>query len=140
MIKMPVPKEIRQYETKFIGPLTARQTVCLGIAAPLVILICYLLCSKLGMQWKYAMYCSTPVIIVCMAFTTKPYGVKFEKYAFDYIVDNFIAPPKRKYETENYYQKISRPYVGPTSIKTNSKGKSSNKKKNQRRSRHKYIV
>ena len=33
MIEREIPKDIKGYEPKFIGPLTFRQTICMGLAA-----------------------------------------------------------------------------------------------------------
>lgn len=145
MIKIPVPKEIRQYETKLVGPFTARQTVCLVIGAllsgGLALLLKY--GFNMAVTWEYFI----PIIVICMAFTAKPYGQKFEDYALDFIIDNFISPPKRKYATENYYQKISKPYIDPNpQIELDEKGKPIKKKKAKqqkkktKKSVYKYIM
>ena len=39
MIEVKIPKEITQYEAKFVGPFTLRQTICIGICLPACITI-----------------------------------------------------------------------------------------------------
>jgi hypothetical protein len=145
MVKIKIPKEIRQYETKLVGPFTARQTVCLVIAAllsgGLAIVLKY--GFNMAISWDYFI----PIIVICMAFTAKPYGQKFEDYALDFIIDNFFAPPKRKYTTENYYQKISKPYIDPNPVvELDEKGKPIKKKKKKqskpkkKKSMYKFIA
>ena len=142
MIKIPVPKEIRQYETKLLGPFSARQTVCLAIGAVLSIGLLLLQKYLFGTEPTDGMGPCVLVIGVCMLFTAKFYGLKFEEYIVTYIYDNFLSPPKRKYETENYYQKISKPYT-PIKMKNgkqvieDEKKKKKNEKKIIKRTKQK---
>lgn len=139
MIRMPVPKEIRKYETKLIGPLTSRQFICLMIASLLTGSICYLLHTKYELNMNLIMTVLIPIGGICGAFASKPYGMKFENYIFNYIIDNFLAPAKRKFSSENYYSKITKPYVEIVYDKKGKPIKPKVEKKKKIKSKYKYI-
>lgn len=103
MITIRIPKEIRQYEAKFVGPFTMRQTICLGIGLP----ICILLYNGLHpfISRDLMGFCLLlPAAAIFLFGWVKPYGMKFEQFFFLAFINNFIAPRRRKYITVNRHE------------------------------------
>lgn len=103
MIDIRIPKEIRQYEAKFVGPFTMRQTICIGIGLP----ICILLYNGLHpfVSRDLMGFCLLlPAAAIFLFGWVKPYGMKFEQFFFSAAINNFIAPRRRKYITVNRYE------------------------------------
>ncbi len=101
MIEIRVPKDIRKYKTKIVGPFTARNIVGLGIG---------LACGGLS----FAILKSAPSdvkLFVVMIFAIPGiligwanfYGMPFEEYAKVAIINNFLTPQKILYKTKNEF-------------------------------------
>lgn len=103
MIERPIPKDIKEYEPKFIGPLTLRNTVCIGLGALVSIPIGIML-SKVFVNEIAILVAG----IICVPFIAcgfkKIYGIPFEKFALMYIRTQLLVPKNRKYEVHNYYK------------------------------------
>lgn len=102
MIEIEIPKDIRKYESKFIGPFTLRQTICVGIAAACSITI-YNTVGKLLIQDMRAPLCFIAAAPALLAGWYKPYGLPLEKFLKVIIVTMILAPTKRLYKTANIY-------------------------------------
>lgn len=104
-IEIKIPKEITQYEAKFVGPFTLRQTVCVGICMPTCIGIYNGLSPLLGSNTA-GYFCILPAGAAFLFGWYKPYGMKFEQFVRSAFINNVLAPNKRKYRTENLYDNI----------------------------------
>lgn len=102
MIQVEIPKDIRKYESKLIGPLTTRQTICFVIAAAIAIFL-YVFVGK---------YVTTDVLffIIFVAVSpallcgwVKPYGMACEQFVATAFVSLVLSPKIRKYQTQNFF-------------------------------------
>ena len=103
MIELKITKEIGDYEPKFIGPFTLRQSICIAVGAP----ICYFIYKTLSpiMTADVAgFFCAIPGGIAALFGWVKPYGMKTEKFIQSVFVNMFLAPTNRRYKTENYHE------------------------------------
>lgn len=103
MIDIRIPKEVRQYEAKFVGPLTKRQTICAAIGLPICVGIYNVLKPYVSVD-IIGFFLLVPAAIILLFGWVKPYGMKFEQFFFSALRDNFIAPQKRVYVTVNQHK------------------------------------
>lgn len=140
MIEIKIPKEIKRYEARAIGPFTLRQTLCLLVCLPCCIGLYLLLSPYVGTDIA-GVFVFIPAGIAYLFGWYKPYGMKFEKYMQTVFVSSFLAPSKRVYRTENFYEKVLKEIEKEESAASfNSSGKSSvkNKTKKYRRSKEAF--
>ena len=105
MIEVDIPSDICKYETKFIGPFTLRQTICVSVAL-VTVFPAYLFLSHYFIQKVSLLLCmiaSTPFILCGFV---KPYDMPFEKYVKVIFNSVFLYPTKRKYIIKNIYEGI----------------------------------
>ena len=99
MIEIEIPKDVRDYETKLLGPFTTRQLICAVCMAVLCILTYKGASSILGEESSLKIFFP---IVVAIPFGligwVKPYGMKFEKFAKSVFVSMFLSPAKRVYK------------------------------------------
>lgn len=107
MINIRIPKEIRNYETKFVGPLTMRQTICVAIGL-IVCVFVYNICKAFIPRDLMLFILIFPAAAIFCFGWVKPYGMKFEQFFFSAVRNNFIAPRKRKYKTVNTHAEMLR--------------------------------
>ena len=102
MIEVQIPKDVSVYESPLVGPLTARQTVCVAITAA-VEYAYYMVIKSLGLNLSMdATICiglifAIPILYMAVG---KPYGMKPETYIYHYLIPSLIAPKDRPYETK----------------------------------------
>ena len=97
MIETKMPKDIRSYKTKFIGPFTMRQILCIAIMAAVDIILYILVIQPLKLPMEFIVYGLIFVDVPIGAFGwIEPQGIPLEKYLIDVILRSFIAPAKRK--------------------------------------------
>lgn len=125
-IEIEIPKDITKYESKLIGPLTTRQTVCLVPGIGLGILVFNVLKPYLSQEMLIGVVMITSLPFLLCGFY-KPYSMPFEKFIKSVFISMFIAPAKRKYITVNVYDEINNLNNFPS--KNNSKNKNINKNK-----------
>lgn len=88
MIEVQVPKDVSTYESPLIGPLTARQAVCVAAAAA-VEYIYYLVISTLKLNLTMntivclGMVFAVPILYMAIG---KPYGMRPETYIYYYFI------------------------------------------------------
>lgn len=111
-IEIEMTKEIGNYEPKFIGPFTIRQTVCLSIAAPVCILI-YITLSPILTGDVAGFFCIIPAAIAAAFGWLKPYGMKAEEFVRSIFINIVVAPSNRKYIITNECDVISDTYIPP---------------------------
>lgn len=100
MIEIKVPKEVRAYKEKIIGPFTLRQIVSGLITFPIIIPLFMYLLPRVGQQ--VASYISMAIggPLLLIGFYEKN-GQPFEKYLIQIILFYFVLPPKRTYLIQN---------------------------------------
>lgn len=102
-IEVSIPKEIRNYESKLVGPFSARKIVCLSVAIVGSVGM-YQLQKIMGLERPSGMPCFLGALPGAI-FIFKPYGMKMEKFLKAAFIDNFIAPKNRIYKVENQLSK-----------------------------------
>ena len=93
MIEAKVPKDIRVYETKLVGPLTGRELVCSVLMLTSAIITYNICCTVFDMSLDMFVYVG---IIACLPFAAlgwyKPHGMRMETYIQRVAMYNAIAP------------------------------------------------
>jgi len=120
MIEREIPKDIRKYESKFVGPFTLRQTICVVIAA-VCSLLTYNTVGKLFIQDVRAFLCFVSAVPGVAFGWIKPYGMSLENFLQVVIITMFLAPTKRVYKTINLHD-----------IKTSAENNAEKKEKQRR--------
>ena len=98
MVEVTMPRDIREYKPKIIGPFTLRQIICVSIgaayAAPIAIIIPVPPMMKLliGILLMLPMFVSGWVEI---------FGMTFEQYIIYYVKNRVLKPKTRVYSTES---------------------------------------
>ena len=102
MIELEVPKDIRKYETKLIGPFTTRQFICFIIAVGIAAGFYYLLHSYLERDLLFFLIIVLDIpAVLCGWF--KPYGMTFENFIRTALKTTVLSPAVRKYVIENKF-------------------------------------
>lgn len=103
MIEIDIPKDIREYDSKLVGPFTTRQTICL-VAGGAVAFAVYSLIKNIELPSDAQLIITGIFIIPFILFGWfKPYGMALEQFLKVALISNFIAPAKRIYEVNNMY-------------------------------------
>lgn len=97
-IEKEIPKDIRQYETKLIGPFTARQIFSLAPAIGLGLTAYFGLENYLIVDIRLFIVTLIAVPFILIGWY-KPYGLPFEKFVKTAFISLVVAPPFRKYKT-----------------------------------------
>ena len=104
---IPVPRDLTRVKSKIIFNLTKRQIICFGIAA-LIGVPSFFLIKSMGSTSLAAM---SMIIIMIPMFLLAMYerdGQPLEVIAKHFIETKFIRPKVRPYQTDNYYDVLSR--------------------------------
>lgn len=97
MIETMVPKDVRKYETKILGPLTARNAIAVGVACLFDFILWKTIIGPLNVPPNFIMYILILVDVPILAIGfIQMQGLPFEKYMKSYIRNVFIMPKKRK--------------------------------------------
>lgn len=104
MIEININKDVGSYEAKLIWQFTARQTICVAIAAPLCWFI-YKHASPVLSGDAAGFLMLIPAAIAFLFGWRKPYGMPMEKFIESVFVNMVLAPSHRKYKTENVHEK-----------------------------------
>lgn len=99
MIETKVPKDIRRYKTKLIGPFSTRQLICFAVAVVVDILVYLCILGPLELSLNTVIYVIIFLDIPIFAFIFEPMGVPMEIYLKNVMVKSFIYPAKRKVKT-----------------------------------------
>lgn len=134
MIEMEIPKDIRKYESKLIGPFSTRQTVCV-VAAGVFALILGKGFTFLPTDMKYMLIGVLCVPILAFGWI-KPYGMKLEQFLSTAITTTLLSPKKRLYMTNNIYMSRAKP-IGMVTL--NPPKKKKDKKEKPRAKSAEYI-
>lgn len=107
MVEVHVPKEINQYESKLLGPLTSRQLIVCLIFGPIIVFFFNLVYQNTN-SIETAVPVILPFAVIAGLFGwVKPYGMKFEVFLRSVFINVVIAPSKRLYVTNNYHEQFS---------------------------------
>lgn len=132
IIEVQVPKDISEYESTLIGPLTSRQTICFAAAA-IVEFLYYNAIQMLdiGLDMN-ALLCigimlAAPILYMAIG---KPYGMRPETYIYYYLLPMVLSKKDRPYETKLTYDAIldALEIQEPTPNKAKSEPKNKKKK------------
>lgn len=129
MIEIPIPKDVRKYEAKLVGPFTTRQLFCFIGAAAISYIAYKAIGSTLGSE-STLMVCgllASPLLILGWY---KPYGMPFEKFFQSAFISTVLAPRHRKYKTKNAYKGATLQFT-PLSTKEYKKRLAKEKKEYQ---------
>lgn len=102
-IEIHINKDVGSYDAKLIGPFTARQSICIAVAAP----ICWLIYKSLSpvITPDAAGFVTAIPAAVAWAFGwLKPYGMRTEKFVQSVFINMVLAPTHRKYKTVNAHE------------------------------------
>lgn len=106
MIEIVIPKDIRKYEAKLIGPFTARQILFGSIAVVLDIVVYKLSAGVIGST--SAFYLCFAIALPFIAMMKKIYGMWPEQFLKSTFISMCLAPRHRLYKIRNIYTKGSR--------------------------------
>lgn len=95
-VEVRVPKDIRKYKTKIIGPFTMRQLICLVCAGAVDLLAYGTILSELHLDREITFYALILVDLPILLFMTEPDGMKFEVYLKEVVFKMFFYPRYRK--------------------------------------------
>lgn len=100
MIETKVPKDIRKFKGKAIGPFSLRQAGC-GLLAVIVDFVVYKhVLKNIGVSSDTSMFIMILLAIAILAFSLEPHGMKMEVYLRNVVYKNFFFPTKRKVSTD----------------------------------------
>ncbi|MCC2254571.1 PrgI family protein [Ruminococcus sp. CLA-AA-H200] len=125
MIDAKIPKDIRAYKAKLIGPFTARQLICLAIMAASDILLYSLVFVPFDLTGDFMIYALIFIDIPIAAFGwVEPQGIPLEKYLKSVLLRSFLVPTKRKAKNVIYKdeKKISEKNLKKNREKAEKKG------------------
>lgn len=105
MLEIPILKDIREYETKLVGPFTTRKLLCTIVAAGFGYASYAAQIYLIGMSKPLFPIIFTAAAIPLL-FATKPYGLKFEVFLKTAFFCNYVCPKNRIFKTFNVYDKI----------------------------------
>lgn len=106
MLEAPIPKDIRKYDAKLVGPFTTRQLFCFIGGAALSYVAYKVLGTSLGTETALTI-CSVIAAPFLVMGWYKPYGMPFEKFFQTAFISTILAPHHRKYKTKNLFSSIT---------------------------------
>lgn len=108
MIETKMPKDIRSYKTKLIGPFTMRQILCVAVMAAVDFILYALVIRPFQLPAEFIIYGLIFVDVPIGAFGwIEPQGLPLEKYLRDVLLRSFIAPVKRKPQRVLYKEQVN---------------------------------
>ncbi len=97
MIESKMPKDIRAYKTKLIGPFNGRQLICVGIMLVVDFLLFQLVVLPLDLPLEFVIYGLVFIDLPIAAFGwVEINGMSLETYMKEVVLKMFLAPAKRK--------------------------------------------
>lgn len=106
MLEAQIPKDIRKYESKMVGPFTLRQLICF-IAAVVLAYFAYKGITSFSTADVATPVCVLVAAPIIMVGWVKPYGMPMEKFIQTSFISTILAPKVRKYKTKNQYRLAS---------------------------------
>lgn len=110
MLEREIPKEIRDYKTKYLFKLTLRQNVAFGCM--LVINVLLHLYAKTFLYNELVDWLMLVVAVVTGAIALwRPNKQDFEKVAWFALQSELVKPKKRTYQTHNTFSALREAYL-----------------------------
>ena len=100
MIETKIPKDIRSYKTKVVGSLTIRQVIFFIIAVVVDLIVWFLFLTSTNLDLRARIMILLFIDLPILAFCFEIEGLPLEQYLKEVILGNFIAPAKRKAQTQ----------------------------------------
>lgn len=135
-VEIRITRELSDYSPKFVGPLTARQTLCVVPAGAVI----YLMYSQLRPYLPVdviGFMCLVPAAIAWAFGWARPYGMRTEVFLRSIFITMFLAPATRKYKMTNRYSKLFKT-IEEAELKALESESSSGKRKKQKIKKQKY--
>lgn len=97
MIDGKMPKDIRVYKTKIVGPLTGRQMICLALMGVIDLILYKLVITPYELPREFIIYGLIFIDLPIAALGwIEPQGMTLEKYIWNVVVRYLLSPAKRK--------------------------------------------
>ena len=110
MIESKMPKDIRAYKTKLIGPFSGRQLICIGIMLAVDFLLFQLIILPMELPLEFVIYGLVFIDVPIGAFGwVEITGMPLETYIKEVVLKMFLAPAKRKPKHIIYEEKTNIP-------------------------------
>lgn len=109
MIIMPVPKDVRAFKPKFMGPFTKREAIGVSVAL-VVVMITYIATGPFVESMTLTNRATIALIPGCIPLAFGFVDIQdmpIWVYGWNMIVQNFLAPRHRVYKTVNIYQEFA---------------------------------
>ena len=122
MIMIPIPQDFREYEAKFIGPLTFRESIC-SLVAGLIEYGGVRIQTDL-LHLPVASYIPPLIIAIIplfFGFGEKAFRMKPETYLRMVMANILFVPKHRPYKSKNYYDVHLTEHVETTKKKSSKK-------------------
>lgn len=100
MIETKIPKDIRKYKTKLVGPFTLRTIECVAVAIVLDVLMVVCIFKPLNLSLEIMLFLIIFLDVPVFAFVLEPQGVPMERYLKEVVIKRFTYPIKRKAKNE----------------------------------------
>ena len=97
-IEKIIPKDIKKYEPKLLGPFTSRQVFSFAPAVVISVGLFFGLKNILTMDARLFLITIVAVPFILLGWY-KPYGLPFEKFIKTVFISTVLSPPQRKYRT-----------------------------------------
>lgn len=104
MLEISIPRDVRDFQPKFMGPFTERQ--CAALAAMIVVLSLTVLIQKNLLGFEVISYIPGLVLAspaILFGWGDKVFQMPFEVYARTVFLNAFVIPKHRVYQIHCYY-------------------------------------
>lgn len=104
MLEISIPRDIRDFQPKFMGPFTERQCAALAVMVIVMLLTCLIQKKVLGFEvvtYLPGLVLSTPAFL--FGWGDKVLQMPFEVYARTVFLNTFVIPKHRVYQIHCYY-------------------------------------
>ena len=110
MIIVPVPRDVREFKPKFIGPFSKREFIGVAAAVGLALLVFAVTAAfSSGMTLNQrAIIVLVPAAVPLACGFIDIQGMPIWVYAQNLLIQNFLAPRHRVYRTNNNFAKYAK--------------------------------
>ena len=107
MLEIMIPRDIREFETKFIGQFTFRQAVAFTIVGIIAYIGVFIQKNILGLtSTNYLVLIPFGAIPVAFGYGKQLVGMELEIYLQMVFINMFMTPKHRPYRTHSYYTSL----------------------------------
>lgn len=109
MIETRVPKDVRKYEAKILGPFNKRQLICLGLGITVGIIV-FTFFTSAGISSENTIYIVIVCVLPIMAFAVKIDDMPMEVFIKNVFM-NYYTTPRVRIQSEEIIkrEKIQKP-------------------------------